>query len=81
MNGGARFGLIRRRGHERPSGRVCGCVGALWALGMQRAAPWGRAHCQKQLGASIRCQQAEKPLAAGARRCLMRRGKYAMRRA
>ena len=78
MNGGARFGLKARNGHERPSWRVCGCAGA---LGMQRAAPWGRVYCQKQLGASIRCQQAEKPLAASARRCLGRRGKYALRRA
>ena len=74
MNGGARSGLNRRRGHEGPSWRVCGCVEA---LGMQRAAPWGRAHCQKQLGASLRCQQAEKLLATSARRCLRRRGKYA----
>ena len=57
------------------SGRAGGCVGAR-ELGMQRAAPWGRVYCQKQLGASVRCQQAEKPLATSARRCLRRRGKY-----
>ena len=78
MNGGAQFGSNGRRGHERSSWRVCGCAGA---LGMQRGAPRGRVYCQKQLGASIRCQQAEKPLATSARRCLMRQGKYALRRA